>query len=248
MIEKSVLVETKDVISIEEGMEMIKDGRNKEEYLLDYKKLIDKSRELRGKVYYWYPYSVTVNTYKNTQIHHIVLRSEGGSDQPSNQVIFTPLEHAISHLLLYRSNPENQKYLNASWSILHRPAGVKGYYKLPNVEMEKILKVVSKGTLEEVRKRKIKRMCRPIVSLNYIQLHKTERIFGIIIEKEFESVKEAALNLYVSPTAIYNSINRFHLCAGKKLEYKDYFINNHEKYKDNIFISPYNLKRLSEIS
>ena len=39
------------------------------------------------------------------EIHHIVPRSEGGSNKQSNLVLLTAKEHYIAHLLLYTENP-----------------------------------------------------------------------------------------------------------------------------------------------
>ena len=44
-----------------------------------------------------------------TEKHHIILRSEGGSDNKSNIVKLTAREHFIAHWLLYRENPTKQR-------------------------------------------------------------------------------------------------------------------------------------------
>ncbi len=40
--------------------------------------------------------------------HHILPRSQGGSDHPSNLVLLTPKEHYTAHLLLWRMGDGNQ--------------------------------------------------------------------------------------------------------------------------------------------
>jgi hypothetical protein len=40
-----------------------------------------------------------------TEVHHIVPRSEGGTNEKSNLVKLTAREHFIAHWLLYRDNP-----------------------------------------------------------------------------------------------------------------------------------------------
>lgn len=44
-----------------------------------------------------------------TEKHHIILRSEGGSDNKSNIVKLTAREHFVAHWLLYRENPTKQR-------------------------------------------------------------------------------------------------------------------------------------------
>lgn len=44
-----------------------------------------------------------------TEKHHIIPRSEGGSDDPDNLVKLLPREHFIAHWLLYRENPTMQR-------------------------------------------------------------------------------------------------------------------------------------------
>jgi hypothetical protein len=43
-----------------------------------------------------------------TENHHIVMKSMGGSDDPSNLVVLTGREHWIAHLLLYKIHKNNQ--------------------------------------------------------------------------------------------------------------------------------------------
>lgn len=43
-----------------------------------------------------------------TEKHHIVMKSMGGSDDPSNLVVLTGREHWIAHLLLYKIHKNSQ--------------------------------------------------------------------------------------------------------------------------------------------
>ena len=40
-----------------------------------------------------------------TEIHHIIPRSEGGSNDKDNLVELTPKEHYVAHKLMYMDNP-----------------------------------------------------------------------------------------------------------------------------------------------
>lgn len=56
--------------------------------------------------------------------HHIVPRSEGGSDTEENLVLLTAREHFIAHWLLYRDNPNKQSRAYAFWKMCtqHNPS------------------------------------------------------------------------------------------------------------------------------
>lgn len=62
-----------------------------------YKKLMisRKDREILDGVYY--------------EIHHIIPRSEGGTNEKTNLVHLTPREHYIAHLLLWKAAPKNMR-------------------------------------------------------------------------------------------------------------------------------------------
>lgn len=67
-------------------------------YLKHYYRLIEKAqvRVIEDKSIY-------------TEKHHIVPRSEGGTDDPSNLVHLYPREHFLAHWLLYRDNPTQSR-------------------------------------------------------------------------------------------------------------------------------------------
>ncbi len=63
----------------------------------------------------------TLETY--TEIHHIVPRCMGGTDDASNLVKLTPEEHYLSHQLLVKMNPKNHSLVKAaSMMIPNRPS------------------------------------------------------------------------------------------------------------------------------
>jgi hypothetical protein len=72
-----------------------------------YESLVDKAksegREKTTGVYY--------------ELHHIVPRCMGGDNSFCNLVLLTAREHFISHWLLYRIYPENQKLARAFWMM-----------------------------------------------------------------------------------------------------------------------------------
>jgi len=79
------------------------------DYKAHYDRLIETRRELkreRGEQYY--------------ELHHIVPRSEGGTDDESNLILLTAKEHYVAHLLMWRAEPDNQKRLYSVYMMSHR--------------------------------------------------------------------------------------------------------------------------------
>jgi len=54
-------------------------------------------------------------TYK--EVHHIIPRSEGGTDDPDNLVNLTAREHFIAHWLLHRANPTSSTRSFSLWRM-----------------------------------------------------------------------------------------------------------------------------------
>lgn len=59
--------------------------------------------------------SRSLDGYKES--HHILPRSLGGSDDPTNLVDLTAREHYLVHWLLHRANPSNSKLAYAFWRM-----------------------------------------------------------------------------------------------------------------------------------
>jgi len=54
-----------------------------------------------------------------TEIHHIVPRCMGGSDEPENLIHLKPSEHLKAHRLLVEAYPDNKKLKSALWFMSH---------------------------------------------------------------------------------------------------------------------------------
>jgi len=52
-----------------------------------------------------------------TERHHIIPKSEGGSDDESNIIKLTAREHFLAHWLLYRDNPELKSRVFSFWRM-----------------------------------------------------------------------------------------------------------------------------------
>jgi hypothetical protein len=72
------------------------------DYLRIYNKLIQSAKKRN-----------VVDGYN--EVHHIIPRSEGGTDDQYNLVILTPREHYIAHKLLYLNNPNIQSRTTTFW-------------------------------------------------------------------------------------------------------------------------------------
>ena len=71
-------------------------------YMKLYDTLIHKARE-----------RTMVDGY--TEIHHIIPRSEGGSNDDDNLVELTPKEHFVAHKLMYMDNPTIMSRVSTMW-------------------------------------------------------------------------------------------------------------------------------------
>lgn len=62
----------------------------------------------------------TLEGYK--EIHHVIPRCLGGSDDPSNLAALTPEEHYLAHQLLIKIHPKNKKLIKAACMMIpNRP-------------------------------------------------------------------------------------------------------------------------------
>lgn len=70
------------------------------DYVKIYQSLINKARNTQYKGY--------------TEVHHIIPRCMGGTDDPLNLVTISPEEHHTAHLLLVKIHPNNHKLVHAA--------------------------------------------------------------------------------------------------------------------------------------
>jgi len=54
------------------------------------------------------------------EIHHIVPRCLGGTDEADNLVMLTGREHYVAHVLLWKLNPDNKDLFNAAWLMSNK--------------------------------------------------------------------------------------------------------------------------------
>lgn len=91
-------------------------------------------------------------TYGIFELHHIIPRSFGGTDEPSNLVLLTPKEHFIIHVLLWKINPCKKtndpilffKHKGASNSRLYQKAREFHINEMKNNNPSKFLSEESK--------------------------------------------------------------------------------------------------------
>ena len=55
-----------------------------------------------------------------TEVHHIIPRSEGGSDDKDNLVELTPKEHFVAHKLMYMDNPNITSRVSTMWFMSNK--------------------------------------------------------------------------------------------------------------------------------
>lgn len=184
------------VLTIEEANKMILPGRTLEEYQKDYDYIINLAKP-RGLD------KSKINFY--CEIHHILARALGGTDEDDNLVALSYLEHIVIHVLLFRMHPDNDKLFYPAWAMIvgwYSKRGERseffGTIKNKIVEFEKILKQINLEVVEELKiqhLRKVKRM--PVIC------HLDGKISGI-----FESQAKAAELLGLNFRNINKNIKR----------------------------------------
>lgn len=85
------------------------------------------------------------------EIHHIVPRSVGGSDDESNLVMLTGREHFIAHMLLWKSFPENKSFTFAAMMMSNRDV-----CKVNSYIYEKLREEFCKALSEKFSGRRVK--------------------------------------------------------------------------------------------
>lgn len=93
-----------------------------------YNKLIDKAKQREYCDGYY-------------EIHHIVPKSEGGSDSSDNLVRLTPKEHFVAHKLLFLDNPNLMERVSTMWlmSNEHKIQSGRVYEEVRKLFLTKVM-------------------------------------------------------------------------------------------------------------
>ena len=76
---------------------------------MTYQELVDRSVASMG-----HPRKYKADIIDGYTQHHIIPRCMGGNNDGENIVYFTPAEHLMAHILLFRENPNNYKLAHAA--------------------------------------------------------------------------------------------------------------------------------------
>ena len=110
-----------------------------------------------------------------TEKHHIIPRSMGGSDEPSNLTVLTGREHFLAHMLLCEMFPQNRK-LALALSFF------KGHVSPEEYEAAKIINANAKKLLNAEQEQMLIQLRTANKSFKEIQNH-FQIAFGITLKK-----------------------------------------------------------------
>jgi hypothetical protein len=85
------------------------------------------------------------------EIHHIVPRSVGGSNDTSNLVMFTGREHYIAHMLLWKANPGNRSLMRAAKIMSSRVGKHSRHYRIKGKISSKVYEKLRSEYSEAVK-------------------------------------------------------------------------------------------------
>lgn len=74
------------------------------------------------------------------ELHHIQMRSVGGTDEIDNLVLLTPREHFIVHYLLWKMNPSDRRYRDPIFMFKHKGAKNSRLYEAARLDHIKQMK------------------------------------------------------------------------------------------------------------
>lgn len=198
--------------------DIIKEGRTKEEYLLDYDSIINNAKH-RGL-----DRSVLDGYY---EIHHDIPRSIRPDliKEDSNLTALTAKEHIVCHILLYRAYPENRKIIAAADCMLGCHLNCDS-----TREREEVIKNIDINLISELREKAPQLLAKSIVC--YTKLENG----SVIVNMEFNSI---SLAQKLSGYSGLSTAATQHIRRGKYFwEYKDSFIERfpkeYEDYLDRI--------------
>jgi hypothetical protein len=101
------------------------------DYKNHYDRLIERARDRRLVSY--------------TEIHHVVPRCMGGSDESANLVKLTPEEHYVAHQLLVKIYPTERKLVFAAWMMCNGKQRSNKRYAWLKDRHRKVLSETHKG-------------------------------------------------------------------------------------------------------
>lgn len=87
------------------------------------------------------------------ELHHIIPKCVGGSDEKSNIVKLTAKEHFICHLVLLRIYPDSQELQYAAWAMANQTNNIKQNrnYKVSSRTYEELRQLAAKNTSERLK-------------------------------------------------------------------------------------------------
>jgi hypothetical protein len=82
------------------------------------------------------------------EIHHIVPRCMGGTDESSNLVMFTAREHYLAHVILAKLHPEVHGLTYAAFMMVGEYKGNSRIYEKLKLRVRKLLNEANYGTIQ----------------------------------------------------------------------------------------------------
>lgn len=166
----------------------------------------------KNKYYHWY-FSIIENarlredTLPYKESHHIIPKSIGGDNSPTNLVNLTAREHFICHWLLtkFTDNTVKQKMSYALWMMINIENNLQQRYKLPSrtysLIKERLALVFSKQQTGKVRseetRRKMSETRKRLISEGKLKVNENKEKYKIISEKRkgFKASEETKLKI-----------------------------------------------------
>lgn len=189
--------------------EIIKPGKRESEYLDFYNQIIESARKRKKLDYSIY-----------TEVHHIIPRCLGGTDENTNLITLTALEHITAHILLYRGHPNNRKLTIAADCML-------GLVSPSTQHREEEIAKLDPVIVAELRQQCANLRKVSVVCFEKISLESGEGSIKIL--RIFDSITSAKKEGFSS--GLSNAIKNGGLSGGY---YWNYYSNIEEDYPDEL--------------
>lgn len=124
-----------NINNYEETLKIINIGRSKEDYINDYINFINEIKNKRTLD------KNSVNFY--SEIHHIIPRCKGGSDDDNNLVLLSMKEHILAHILLSEAFPEFPELAAAAKMMINRGSNNNSLVDIISKEGSSILNYIN---------------------------------------------------------------------------------------------------------